>query len=88
MELSIIYVASISPASIPKLKRYTSTTLIIHQAAASPLTPSHFPMAAPSAASVGDLAMVPSSYLWPAGTPRETLVLEEFAPKALEASLP
>jgi hypothetical protein len=66
----------------------TLTTPIVRQPATCSGTSPHFPLVAPSAASVGDLAMVPSSSPWPAALPRGTLVLEGSVPEVLESPMP
>jgi hypothetical protein len=73
MELSDFYA---TPIFVPELKRcfsggrgHTSTTLIVHRNTARTVTPPHFPFVALSAASVGDLSMVPSSSSRPAIAP-------------------
>jgi hypothetical protein len=80
--------------SRPKFKRYclggrnvTSTTLIVDHPAARPVTSPHLPLAVAVAASVGDLAMVPSSSPWPAIASRGTLVPKGSTPEALESPM-
>jgi hypothetical protein len=63
-------------------------TLIICWPAVCLVASPHLPLAAPPAASVGDLALVPSSLLQLVAFPRATLVLEESMLEAWEALVP
>jgi hypothetical protein len=62
----------------------TSSTSIVRWPAAHPVASPHLPLAAPSAVSMGDLAIVPLILPWPVAVPWEKPVPEESMPEVWE----